>query len=770
MRCLIQRFLTLSCLWITILLVGTLSQADAATKESELTILARAYPCLNTLASCGPGSCTTLTVLAGEPVHFSSTMLAGISTYTFTGTGHPDPIIVAFDQLATTAFASPGVYTASVSSGGPPQATMTIIVQPTPSPWPAPPPGVLYYTFDCATDIYRDQSGKNHEGINGGATVVAGVHAQTAEDWGHGLRFLVNNGPQECWTADAPDLRITGEMSATAWVFTNGPNDSDPADCTEGTIFSKAGDNWFQLKHDNSGLELQNESSGTEPPASVLFPAPLSPGTWHQIGFVRTVGISPTSGDPDFNIWFYLDGQQVGDPQVLNNPPSSNNNGVLAFGNYGYHTTAACELNGYLDEIHIFDTCVSDAFIYDEYRRIHDSVKMLPCPVCDSLAFQLTWGTFGTDPGQFEYPTGVATDNAGDVYVAEQVNNRIQKFSSSGVFEVQWGTFGTGGGQFNRPYGVTADNNGFVYVSDADNNRIERFSNTGAYAGTWGSPGSGNGQFNHPALLATDAAGNVYVADYGNDRIQKFTSAGAFLAKWGSHGTGNGQFIFPTGVAVDANNNVYVTDYNNHRVQEFTNTGIYLSQFGSFGTGPGQFNSPAGIATDQDGNVYVSEIGNQRIQKLSSSGVYMTQWGTGGTNTGEFDAPIGVASDAAGDVFVADSHNHRIQEFGCTGFVLGVSGPPSHAQASIFTRPNPFMQTTRITLSMARAEENASVLVLDVSGRTVQTLHRGPLATGSQYFVWDGRNAQGRQVSSGVYFVAVLGSHTNFVHRVMRLR
>jgi sugar lactone lactonase YvrE len=76
-------------------------------------------------------------------------------------------------------------------------------------------------------------------------------------------------------------------------------------------------------------------------------------------------------------------------------------------------------------------------------------------------------------------------------------------------------------GQFNRPFGVATDA-GNVYVADVSNSRIQKFSGTGTYLRQWGSFGSGNGQFGSPTGMAIDASGNVYVADSGNNRVQKF--------------------------------------------------------------------------------------------------------------------------------------------------------------------------------------------------------------------------------------------------------
>ena len=92
-----------------------------------------------------------------------------------------------------------------------------------------------------------------------------------------------------------------------------------------------------------------------------------------------------------------------------------------------------------------------------------------------------------------------------------------------GAFVTKWGSAGSGNGQFNAPWGVAVDAAGNVYVADVANNRIQRFTGTGAFLTAWGSAGTGNGQFENPRGVTVDAAGNVYVADGDNDRIQKFT-------------------------------------------------------------------------------------------------------------------------------------------------------------------------------------------------------------------------------------------------------
>src|SRR5205814_1918932 len=102
----------------------------------------------------------------------------------------------------------------------------------------------------------------------------------------------------------------------------------------------------------------------------------------------------------------------------------------------------------------------------------------------------------------------------------------------------QAGITGSGDGQFNGPVNIAVDSSGNVYVADTLNHRIQKFTSAGNFLTAWGSHGSTNGQFGYPEGVATDGSGNVYVADTQNYRIQKFTSTGTFLTKWGGSGSG----------------------------------------------------------------------------------------------------------------------------------------------------------------------------------------------------------------------------------------
>lgn len=128
----------------------------------------------------------------------------------------------------------------------------------------------------------------------------------------------------------------------------------------------------------------------------------------------------------------------------------------------------------------------------------------------------------GSANGEFNYPTGVAVDALGSIYVSDTHNNRIQKFSNKGGFIRKWGSSGSGDGQLADPVGISIDPSGFVYVVDKNNSRVQVFTQAGLFVTKWGSSGSGISQFSSPYGLAVDSSGHVYVSDVGLHRIQKF--------------------------------------------------------------------------------------------------------------------------------------------------------------------------------------------------------------------------------------------------------
>jgi len=278
--------------------------------------------------------------------------------------------------------------------------------------------------------------------------------------------------------------------------------------------------------------------------------------------------------------------------------------------------------------------------------------------------FSLSFGETGFGEGQLRVPLGLATDSAGNVYVAEEANHRIQKFNSKGEPLFKFGAPGTGEGQFSSPQGVAVDSSGNIWVSDTGNDRIQKFNSEGEFLSEFGSWGTGNGQFHSPAGIAVDASGNIWVVDSGNSRIQKFNSSGTYLSQFGTSGSGNGQLKFPQSLAIDSSGNIWVADSGNSRIQKFNSSGTYQSQFGTKGSGDGQFKEWAfGIAIDSAGGLWVSDSAGNRVQRFNSSGEYLSQFGSSGSGEGQLSGSTHLAVDPSGNVWVADTNNNRVQKW-----------------------------------------------------------------------------------------------------------
>ena len=98
-------------------------------------------------------------------------------------------------------------------------------------------------------------------------------------------------------------------------------------------------------------------------------------------------------------------------------------------------------------------------------------------------------------------------------------------------FVADFGTKGSGEGEFNVPHSIAFDSKDNMYITDEENNRIQKFTSNGTFLTEWGSKGTDDGEFNRPEGIDLDSLGYVYVADTGNSRVQKFTSNGNFVTK-----------------------------------------------------------------------------------------------------------------------------------------------------------------------------------------------------------------------------------------------
>ena len=311
------------------------------------------------------------------------------------------------------------------------------------------------------------------------------------------------------------------------------------------------------------------------------------------------------------------------------------------------------------------------------------------------------------DQAQLDFPSGVAVDGAGNLFIADYGNHRIRRVDRAGTITTVAGTgrrgFSGDGGPADQawlysPHGVAVDGAGNLFIADQYNHRIRRVDPTGTIttvAGTGECCFGGDGgpadqaQLNDPDGVAVDGAGNLFIADTDNHRIRRVDPTGTIttVAGTGRPGfSGDGGpadqalLRYPSGVAVDGAGNLFIADTSNGRIRRVDPAGTITTVAGG-GEGAIGFigdGGPAdqarlgftfGVAVDGAGNLFIADTGNHRIRKVDPAGTITTVAGTGeccysGDGGPAVEAvlnPKGVAVDGAGNLFIADPGNHRIR-------------------------------------------------------------------------------------------------------------
>ncbi|HXB10602.1 MAG TPA: NHL repeat-containing protein, partial [Bacteroidia bacterium] len=305
-----------------------------------------------------------------------------------------------------------------------------------------------------------------------------------------------------------------------------------------------------------------------------------------------------------------------------------------------------------------------------------------------------------TSVALFNSPSGMAIDNAGDIYVVDTYNNVIRKILPFGLVITFAGndTAGYRDGasnvaEFNNPLGICIDKAGNVYVADTYNNVIRKISPTGYVSTLAGNDTIGyrdginaSAEFYFPVDVAADTSGNIYITDNGNQVIREISASSGMVSTYagsGMLGYKNGasdtaEFLGLYGIALDDSGNVYVTEYLNNDVRKIRKG--FVSTIAGNDTLPtaigylngrndtALFNNPAGIAVDTLGNVYVCDEFNNVIRKIKNdtvttiAGNNKMGFQNGAADTSEFNHPIGIAMDRKGNFYLADNANNSIRE------------------------------------------------------------------------------------------------------------
>jgi kumamolisin len=362
---------------------------------------------------------------------------------------------------------------------------------------------------------------------------------------------------------------------------------------------------------------------------------------------------------------------------------------------------------------------------------------------------------------EFNYPSGVAVDGSGNLYVADYGNNQIREVTPGGVVSTPYGNlqgnFGSANGSgnnayFKTPNDVAIDGSGNLYVADTGNSIIRKISN--GYVSTLA---GGGDQFNGPGGIAVDGSGNVYVADSGNDTIREITPGGAvttIAGQTGNAGYADGDatsvalFNNPIGIAVDGMGNVYVADTGNSVVRKISG-GTVTTVAGQAGVagyldGLGTdtlFNAPFGVAVDGSGNLYVTDCqapvqgstaaGNDVVREIAATGVVSTIAGEPGTNgitngTGsaaQFYSVQAIALSGSGEFYLADTYNQTIRAGTSTtaaGKVISLSGDLIFGEVTVGGTA-----TSTLTIN------NTGNTVLTVTGITYPDGFSGDWASGT---------------------------------------
>ena len=410
-------------------------------------------------------------------------------------------------------------------------------------------------------------------------------------------------------------------------------------------------------------------------------------------------------------------------------------------------------------------------------------------------------------------PDDVQLDAAGNIYIADALNNRIREVNATTSIITTFAGGGTGGpggpatsAGLGNPNRMTFDKAGNLFICDNDANEVVKVAaSTGTISVVAGSPGGGYSGDGGPATaallfgptgVAVDPAGNIYIADIFNFRIRRVDAATGIISTIAGNGTagfnGDGgpasaaEINYPTDVALDASGNIYIADLGNNRIRRIDGVTGIISTVAGNGTGgyagdggpatSAELNQPTSVFIDPNGNMIVADEANSVIRKIGTDGTITTIAGNGTSGysgdggpalAAEITLPFGAVTDPAGNLYIVDRSN-RIREVGSalpasgSGITAGdqwnaraLSAQPLTDSGIIQIFPNPTHTFLNIELPGTGPDAGSPIRInlYDMAGRLIQSVLPTTGNTTQQL------NVQG--LAAGTYVIQILqGPHS----------
>ncbi len=302
---------------------------------------------------------------------------------------------------------------------------------------------------------------------------------------------------------------------------------------------------------------------------------------------------------------------------------------------------------------------------------------------------------------RFSNPSGIVADASGNIFVADFFNLQIRRITPAGVTTTFAGngTVGTddgtgGAARFLYPTGIAKDSSGNLYVTDSGNHTIRKITPGGVVTTLAGHPGIALPApiYHSSAATAVNSLGEVYVAS--GQLVLKLSTTGVPSVFAGSNqgnldGTGAAaEFGEISGITVDSAGTVYVSDVLNHNIRVITPAGDVTTLAGAGSDGflndtgaAAYFDTPTGLAVDSFGDVFVADQRNNQIRRVTPAGVVTTFAGAttagsaNGTGTAaRFDSPLSITIDSADNLYVGDLDNGTIRKITPGGVVTTLAG------------------------------------------------------------------------------------------------